>query len=134
MSFKDNSNKKKNWYAFCDPAQYTALILKIILYNSIIHKNTKLLFGGCLNTYLEKSISAYKLVNKVTKLLEIDETPEISVQNGNVEKIILTCFKIIEQNYSDKRSKELLKYYVAHSFFEDYDLENHNDFSDELVN
>ncbi|MCB9207480.1 MAG: hypothetical protein H6610_04580 [Ignavibacteriales bacterium] len=87
-----------------------------------------------MNTYLEKSISAYKLVNKVTKLLEIDETPEISVQNGNVEKIILTCFKIIEQNYSDKRSKELLKYYVAHSFFEDYDLENHNDFSDELVN
>jgi hypothetical protein len=90
--------------------------------------------GVFLETYFEKSISAYKLINEVTKALQIDEAPEISVQNGNVEKIILTCFKIIEENYLDNRSRELLKYYVAHSFFQDYDLENHDDFYSETIN
>jgi hypothetical protein len=66
--------------------------------------------------------------------MRIDELPEISVQNGNVEKIILECTRIIEENYTDKRVRELLKYYVAHSFFEDYDIENDEDYSDELLN
>lgn len=87
-----------------------------------------------MESYFEQSISAYKLVNQVTRSMKIDEPPEISVQNGNVEKIILECTRIIEQNYKDKRVRELLKYYVAHSFFEDYDIENDEDYSDELLN
>lgn len=87
-----------------------------------------------MESYFEQSISAYKLVNQVTRSMRIDELPEISVQNGNVEKIILECTRIIEENYTDKRVRELLKYYVAHSFFEDYDIENDEDYSDELLN
>ena len=71
---------------------------------------------------------------EVTKSLQINETPEISVMNGNVQKIILECNKIIEDNYVEKRTKELLKYYVAHSFFEDYDLESDDDYLDEMIN
>jgi len=87
-----------------------------------------------LETYFEKSISAYKLINEVTKSLQIDETPEISVQNGNVALIISKCIKMIEENYEEKKTKELLKYYVAHSFFEDYDLESDDDYEDEYLN
>lgn len=87
-----------------------------------------------MESYFEQSISAYRLVNQVTRSMRIDEPPEISVQNGNVEKIILECTRIIEENYTDKKVKELLKYYVAHSFFEDYDIENDEDYSDELLN
>lgn len=90
--------------------------------------------GGILNAYFEKSISAYKLINQVTKSLEIDEAPETSVQNGNVQKIISVCFKYIEDNYESKKTRELLKYYVAHSFFEDYDLESDEDYSDHWIN
>jgi hypothetical protein len=90
--------------------------------------------GRILESYFEQSISAYKLVNQVTRSMKIDEPPEISVQNGNVEKIILECTRIIEENYQDKTVRELLKYYVAHSFFEDYDIENNEDYSDELLN
>ena len=91
-------------------------------------------YGGKLNAYFEKSISAYKLINQVTKALKIDETPEISVQNGNANKIISICFKHIDKNVPNKKSRELLKYYVAHSFFEDYDLENDEAYSDKLLN
>lgn len=87
-----------------------------------------------LETYFEQSISAYRLINKVTKSLEIDEAPEISVQNGNVSKIISKCIQIIESNYEEKRTRELLKYYVAHSFFEDYDLESDDDYNNEYIN
>ena len=90
--------------------------------------------GRILESYFEQSISAYKLVNQVTRSMKIDEPPEISVQNGNVEKIILECTRIIEENYKDKKVRELLKYYVAHSFFEDYDIEIDEDYSDELLN
>ncbi len=90
--------------------------------------------GRILESYFEQSISAYKLVNQVTRSMKIDEPPEISVQNGNVEKIILECTRIIEENYKDKRVRELLKYYVAHSFFEDYDIEIDEDYTDELLN
>lgn len=87
-----------------------------------------------MNSYFEQSISAYKLVKHVTKAMKIEETPEISVQNGNVQKIISECNRIIEENYQSKRTKELLKYYVAHSFFEDYDIEIDKDYSDKLFN
>jgi hypothetical protein len=90
--------------------------------------------GRILESYFEQSISAYKLVNQVTRSMKIDEPPEISVQNGNVEKIILECTRIIEENYKDKRVRELLKYYVAHSFFEDYDIEIDEGYNDELLN
>lgn len=86
-----------------------------------------------MNPYLEQSISAYKIVKSVTKSLNIDEAPSMSVLNGNVNKIITECIKIIESNYKDKRTKELIKYYIAHSFFEGYDLEN-QDFDDDLLN
>ena len=87
-----------------------------------------------METYFEQSISAYRLINQVTKSLEINEAPEISVQNGNVSKIISKCIQIIDSNYEEKRTRELLKYYVAHSFFEDYDLESDDDYNDEYVN
>ena len=87
-----------------------------------------------MNAYFEPSISAYKLMKEVTKKLDINEIPSISVQNGNAKKIIAECVRVIESKYSEKRTKELLKYYVAHSFFEDYDLESDEDFSDQLVN
>ena len=90
--------------------------------------------GGKLDNYFEKSFSAYKLVNEVSKSLEIDEPPEISVFNGNVSKIISRCIQIIDANYSEKKTRELLKYYVAHSFFQDYDLENDEDYEDYEIN
>ena len=90
--------------------------------------------GGELETYFEQSISAYKLVQEVTKSLEIDETPETSVLNGNVGLIISKCVEVIEQNYKEKKIRELLKYYVAHSFFEDYNLESDDDYFDEYLN
>jgi len=73
-------------------------------------------------------------VEKVSKSLEINETPETSVFNGNAEKIIIECIKVIESKYKDKKTRELLKYYVAHSFFEDYDLESNDSFEDRLIN
>ena len=87
-----------------------------------------------METYFEQSISAYKLINEVLKSLEINEAPEISVQNGNVNKIIAKCVQIIETSYEEKRTRELLKYYVAHSYFEDYDLESDDDYIDEYIN
>ena len=87
-----------------------------------------------METYFEQSISAYKLINEVLKSLEINEAPEISVQNGNVNKIIAKCVQIIENSYEEKRTRELLKYYVAHSYFEDYDLESDDDYFDEYIN
>jgi len=87
-----------------------------------------------MNSYFEPSISAYKLMNEVTKKLDIKEIPSISVQNGNAKKIIGECVRVIESKYSEKRTKELLKYYVAHSFFEDYDLESDEDYSDQMFN
>ncbi len=87
-----------------------------------------------METYFEQSISAYKLINEVLKSLQINEAPEMSVMNGNVNRIISKCIHIIENSYSEKRTRELLKYYVAHSYFEDYDLESDEDYSDEYVN
>ena len=87
-----------------------------------------------MDAYFEPSISAYRLLNQVYERLDINETPEKSVQNGNVTRIITACNKIIEANFDEKRTKELLKYYVAHSFFEDYDLESDEDYSNELIN
>ncbi len=87
-----------------------------------------------LETYFEQSISAYKLINEVSRSLQINEAPAMSVLNGNVEKIIRKCIEIIDENYQEKRIRELLKYYVAHSFFEDYDLENEINYMDEYIN
>lgn len=87
-----------------------------------------------MNPYLEQSFSAYKLVNEVTKDLQIDEPPEISVLNGNVSKIISRCIQIIDENYTEKKTRELLKYYVAHSFFEDYDLEIEEEYDEYEIN
>ena len=87
-----------------------------------------------METYFEPSISAYFLINEVSKKLSIDEIPETSVMNGNAKKIISECVRIIETNYNEKRTRELLKYYVAHSFFEDYDLENEENFLDQVIN
>ena len=87
-----------------------------------------------MNAYLEPSIPAYKLLNEITEALHINETPEISVQNGNVSKIISSCAETIEKKYDSKRTRELLKYYIARSFFADYNLEADDDYSDELLN
>ena len=87
-----------------------------------------------METYFEPSISAYFLINEVSKKLSIDEIPETSVMNGNAKQIISECVRIIETNYNEKRTRELLKYYVAHSFFEDYDLENEENFLDQVIN
>ncbi|MBK8945742.1 MAG: hypothetical protein IPM32_10815 [Ignavibacteriae bacterium] len=87
-----------------------------------------------MDAYFEPSISAYFLINEVSRKLSINEIPEISVKNGNVNKIISECVRIIESNYDEKRMRELLKYYVAHSFFEDYDLENDEPFANQIVN
>ena len=87
-----------------------------------------------MHTYFEPSISAYMLINQVSKSLDIDEHPAQSVQNGNVSKIISECIKIIEAEYTEKRTRELLKYYVAHNFFEDYDLESNENFKGQILN
>lgn len=87
-----------------------------------------------METYFEQSIYAYQLINEVSKSLEINEAPAESVLNGNVEKIIRRCIQIIDENYEKKKIRELLKYYVAHSFFEDYDLESEINYMDEYIN
>ncbi len=86
-----------------------------------------------MNTYYEPSISAYKLLQEVTKSLEIFETPEVSLVNGNVTKIIQSCNAIIDANETEKNTKELLKYYIARSFFNDYDLEVEDDYTNIAV-
>lgn len=40
---------------------------------------------------------------------------------------------MIEDNYDEKGTRELMKYHIAHTFFEEYDLES-DDFSNELPN
>ncbi len=87
-----------------------------------------------METYFEQSISAYKLVQEVLKSLKIDETPETSVLNGNVSKIISKCLQVIDQNYKEKKVREFLKYYVAQSFFPDYTLEGDDYYYDEYLN
>ena len=75
-----------------------------------------------MKTYYEPSISAYNLLQEVTKSLNITETPEVSLTNGNVNKIIQNCNAIIDSYETEMDTKELLKYYIARSFIEDYDL------------
>jgi hypothetical protein len=87
-----------------------------------------------MKSYYEPSISAYILLNEVSKSLKINEAPEISVQNGNAKKIIRKCNQIIERQYHETKMREILKYYIAHSFFEDYSLETDEDYSDFLFN
>ncbi|PID61979.1 MAG: hypothetical protein CR986_02300 [Ignavibacteriae bacterium] len=87
-----------------------------------------------MHPYLEHSFSAYKIVTEVSKSMKIDEAPAASVVNGNAQKIINKCVQIIEENYEGKKIKELLKYYIAHSFFEDYDLENYESYDDDYIN
>ena len=82
-----------------------------------------------MNTYYEPSISAYNLLQEVTKSLNITEAPEVSILNGNVNKIIQNCNAIIDSNETENNTKELLKYYIARSFFEDYDLGVEDDYS-----
>ena len=62
------------------------------------------------NNYFEHSISAYFILNEVYEMLEIDEIPSKSVQNGNVSKIILAGNKIINSKFGKKETRELLKY------------------------
>ncbi|MEE9430514.1 MAG: hypothetical protein V3V16_05695 [Melioribacteraceae bacterium] len=81
-----------------------------------------------MNTYYEPSISAYKLLEEVTRTLNISETPEVSLVNGNVTKIIQSCNAIIDANETEKNIKELLKYYIARSFFDDYNLGVEDDY------
>jgi len=85
------------------------------------------------NNYFEHSISAYFVLAEVYEMLEIDEIPSKSVQNGNVSKIISEGNKIIDAKFCEKGTKELLKYYIARSFFDDYDIEG-DDFTNEVPN
>lgn len=87
-----------------------------------------------METYYETSIYAYHVLREVSDILKINEAPRISLLNGNANKIISTCNKIIEAKFNEKRMRELIKYYIAHSFFEDYDLESDDDYSNELLN
>ena len=87
-----------------------------------------------MESYFENSIAAYKLISEVLKSLKIDETPADSVLNGNVSKIIQRCIEIIDENYEERKTRELLKYYVAHSYFEDYDLESDEDYDENEIN
>lgn len=82
-----------------------------------------------MKTYYEPSISAYNLLKEVTRSLNITETPEVSLTNGNVNKIIQNCNAIIDSNETEKITKELLKYYIARSFFEEYDLGIEDDYA-----
>ncbi len=82
-----------------------------------------------MKTYFEPSIFAYNLLQEVTKSLNITETPEVSLTNGNVNKIIQNCNAIIDSKETEKNTKELLKYYIARSFFEDYDLGIEDDYA-----
>ena len=82
-----------------------------------------------MKTYYEPSISAYNLLKEVTRSLNINETPEVSISNGNVNKIIQNCNDIIDSNETENNMKELLKYYIARSFFEDYNLGIEEDYS-----
>jgi len=81
-----------------------------------------------MDTYYAPSISAYIILNEVLDLLKIEETPEKSVKNGNASKIISSCNEIIDHNYKDGNTKELLKYYIVRSFFDDYNLEIEEEF------
>jgi len=82
-----------------------------------------------MNTYYELSITAYILLQEVTKSLNIFEAPEVSVANGNLSRIIQSCNELIEANEPKQKTRELLKYYIVRSFFEDYDLGVEDDYS-----
>ena len=85
------------------------------------------------NNYFKHSISAYFVLAEVYEMLKIDEIPSKSVQNGNVSKIFSEGNKIINAKFGEKGTRELLKYYMARSFFDDYDVEG-DDFTNEVPN
>ena len=58
-----------------------------------------------MKTYYEPSISAYNILQEVTRSLNITETPEVSLTNGNVNKIIQNCNAIIDSNDTEKKLK-----------------------------
>ncbi len=66
--------------------------------------------------YYETSLSAYILLQEVKKELDIRETPEESLKNGNYKKIIKRCYKVIEERYPDLKNQERLKHYISNIF------------------
>jgi hypothetical protein len=69
--------------------------------------------------FYETSLSAYILVQEVTKELNIKETPEESRRNGNFKRILMRCNKIIERRYPNVEHQIKLKTYIENVFYQD---------------
>jgi hypothetical protein len=69
--------------------------------------------------FYETSLSAYILVQEVSKELNIKETPEESRRNGNFKRILMRCNKIIERRYPNEEHQIKLKTYIENVFYQD---------------
>lgn len=72
-----------------------------------------------MDLFYETSLSAYILVQEVTRELNIKETPEESRRNGNFKKILARCNKIIERRYPTEEQQIKLKTYIENIFYLD---------------
>lgn len=72
-----------------------------------------------MDLFYETSLSAYILLQEVTRELNIKETPEESRRNGNFKKILVRCNKIIENRYATEEQQIKLKTYIENIFYQD---------------
>jgi hypothetical protein len=68
--------------------------------------------------FYETSLSAYILLQEVSKDLEIKETPEESRRNGNFKRILKRCNKVIERRYPNEEQQIRLKTYIENIFYQ----------------
>jgi hypothetical protein len=68
--------------------------------------------------YYETSLSAYILLNEITKELNIKENPEESLRNGNFKRILMQCNKVIEKRYNKKEQQIKIKTYIENIFYQ----------------
>lgn len=66
----------------------------------------------------ETSLSAYILLDEVTRELNIKEAPKESRKNGNIKKIMMNCNKVIEKRYSSVEQQIKLKTHIENIFYQ----------------
>ncbi len=68
--------------------------------------------------FYETSLSAYILLQEVSRDLEIKETPEESRRNGNFKRILKRCNRVIERRYPNEEQQIRLKTYIENIFYQ----------------
>ena len=72
--------------------------------------------------YYEPSVSAYILLQEVMNELRVKKPIEEIRKNCNVKKILRKCNKIIDERYPDEDYREKLKFFIANTFSNDFNV------------